>query len=277
MALTLRWKSVTTLPVDGSPLRPETFLGASVGAAERVVLRVGNRSLPLAELFRVDGSGGEERLILEGSLVHVRRLGAAMERGSLIIDGDAGPQLGSGMRGGEIEVSGSAGDWCGAEMAGGRIRIGGDSGHFLGAAYPGSRRGMSEGVILVEGVTGDDAGLLMRRGLIAIRGGSGAGLGRGMIAGTIVSLGGVARSPGAGMKRGTLVLSGPPPTTLDAILPSFQPAGTFRSPFLGVLRRRLSQWRFPGIDAVSWHAVARYNGDLVVGGQGELLVAVGTA
>ena len=38
---------------------------------------------------------------------------------------------------------------------------------------------MREGVILVEGDVGDDAGLAMRRGLIAIAGAAGDGLGRG--------------------------------------------------------------------------------------------------
>ena len=42
MALTLRWRSSTMLPVDGSPLKPETFrerTSADANAAQRRVSR----------------------------------------------------------------------------------------------------------------------------------------------------------------------------------------------------------------------------------------------
>ena len=103
---------------------------------------------------------------------------------------------------------------------------------------------MRDGVILVDGSTGDDAGLQMRRGLIAIRGDTGGGLGRSMIAGTAIVLGSVGRRIGAGMKRGTLVmplLPGPPEAHL---LPTFSLAGRFELPFLTVYFRQLEAWGF---------------------------------
>ena len=59
MSLTLDWRGVTSLPVDGAPLRPGTFLDLSADQASRTPLRVGNTTADLAELFRVQGIGGD--------------------------------------------------------------------------------------------------------------------------------------------------------------------------------------------------------------------------
>lgn len=279
MAFTLTWRGLTSLPVDGSPLSPSAFRGLSADQVRRALLLVGNRKVELAELFDVRGDGesededgGAPRLTIEGDLRHVHGLARGMNGGVLAVEGDVGPELGAELAGGSIVVSGSAGDWAGAEMRGGLIHIKGNAGSFLGAAYPGSRLGMREGVVLVEGSVGDDAGILMRRGLIAVRGDAGGGLGRSMIAGTIIALGNAGPRLAAGMKRGTLVLpnlSEPPESIL---LPSFARAGAFSSPFLGLYERRLADWGFPILPAVSAAVLERYNGDLVVRGQGEVLV-----
>ena len=271
MSLTLKWRAATTLPVDGSPLRPECFLEQAAGVAARMSVRVGNSPVELGELFEVQGERGDECLTLEGDLEHVHGLARGMSLGKLIVRGNAGPELGAEMRSGAIDVEGSAGDWAGAELRGGVMRIRGSAGAYLGAAYPGSRLGMREGVILVEGSAGDEVGCLMRRGLIAIRGAVGAGLGHGMIAGTILVLGNAGRRIGAGMKRGTLVVPGLALPPDDVVLPTFTHAGRFRSPFLAVYYRQLAQWRFPVSAAISSAWLERYNGDLVVGGQGEIL------
>jgi formylmethanofuran dehydrogenase subunit C len=271
MSLTLTWKAATALPVDGTPLRPEQFFEVSCREAARTPLRVGNASLPLAELFDVHGSSGDERLTLEGDLKTVRGLGRGMARGHLVIQGDAGPQLGAEMSGGRIDVTGDAGDWAGAEMREGVLHILGNVGAFLGAACPGGRRGMRGGVIMVEGNAGEDAGLLMRRGLIAIRGHAGGGLGRSLIAGTIVAMGGVGPRLGAGMKRGTMVLPNLAHDLDAVLLPSFAPAGRFRFPFLRLYARQLHDWGFVVPAAVSSAWLERYNGDLVAGGRGEIL------
>jgi formylmethanofuran dehydrogenase subunit C len=272
MALTLSWRGATSLLVDGSPLDPEALRSLSAHQAGRIPLRVGNTTADLTELFQLSAAGDEPRLCVEGDLRHVRGLGRGMASGELFVRGDVGPELGAGMSGGAIDVIGSVGDWTGAEMRGGQIRIKGEAGSYLGAAYPGSRLGMREGVILVEGSVGDDAGLLMRRGLIAIRGNAGAGLGRSMIAGTIMVLGGVGRRLGAGMKRGTLILPALPAPASEILLPSFARAGVLDTPFLRIYFRQLEEWSFPVPPAVSSALLERYNGDLVVKGQGEVLV-----
>jgi formylmethanofuran dehydrogenase subunit C len=272
MSLVLKWLGATSIPVDGSNLRPASFRDPAPAEAGRTRLRVGNGSAELGELFGVEGERGDERLVVEGDLGHVQGLGRGLDGGELVVRGDTGPLLGAEMSGGRIEVDGSAGDWAGAELRGGTLHIRGAAGRFLGAAYPGSRLGMREGVILVEGAAGDDAGMLMRRGLIAIRGGAGLGLGRSMIAGTIVVLGPVGRYAGAGMKRGTLVLPGLEGAPDDVILPTFAPAGRFPMPFLPIYYRQLALWGFATPPAVSSAVLDRYNGDRAVDGRGEVLV-----
>jgi len=271
MSLTLTWRGGTTFPVDGSVLRPETFLDSPADQVSRTRLAVGNTAMELGELFCVQGTRGDERLTVEGDLNHVHGLGREMSRGHMLIRGNVGPGLGAEMTGGTIEVDGSAGDWAGAEMRGGLITIRGSAGSFLGAAYPGSRLGMRDGAILVEGSTGDDAGLLMRRGLIAIRGSAGAGVGRSMIAGTVIVLGPPGGRIGAGMKRGTLVLPSLPRPPEEHLLPTFARAGRFRAPFLTLYCQQLGAWGFSVPQAVSTAYLDRYNGDMVVGGRGEIL------
>lgn len=219
----------------------------------------------------MQGEQGDERLTLEGNLEHVEGIARSMSRGELIIRGDTGPELGAEMVSGFIDVDGSTGDWAGAEMRGGILRIRGSGGDYLGGAYPGSRLGMREGVILVEGSAGDEVGCVMRRGLIAIRGSVGAGLGHAMIAGTILVLGDAGRRIGAGMKRGTLVVPNLTFAPEEIVLPTFAEVGRYRFPFLEVYYRQLGEWGFAVSRAVSSAWLERYNGDLVVGGQGEIL------
>ncbi|MDR3621008.1 MAG: formylmethanofuran dehydrogenase subunit C [Paludisphaera borealis] len=274
MALTLRWRSSTTLPVDGSPLKPETFRERTSADAARVALRVGNATAEVGDLFEIEGDAADGALVVEGDLTHVCRLGRGMATGSLKVRGDVGPQLGAEMAGGLLDLDGSCGDWAGAEMAGGVLRIRGYAGNSLGAAYPGSRRGMREGLILVGGSAGDDVGLLMRRGAIGVKGAVGAGLGRNMIAGTIYACGAVGAMPGAGMKRGSLVLSGLGDDAERSLSPTFHFAVRLSVPILGVYASLFHGHGFVVPPSVSSAEVDRYNGDLAVGGQGEILVAV---
>lgn len=274
MALKLTWKATTTLPVDGSRLRPDLLGTQSTLEVSRLTLRVGNADTTVGDLFVVEAIDGADALVLEGDLTHVRGMGKGMAGGLLVVRGDAGPMLGAEMRGGVVDVEGSVDSWAGAEMRGGLIRIVGGAGDFLGAAFPGSRRGMNEGIILVGGSVGEDAGLQLRRGVIAIQGDAGAGLGRSLIAGTILVGGRPGRFLGAGMKRGSIVLWGEQPGLEGLVLPTFPRAGVFRSTFLLNYAKRLSEKGFtwPIADAVFAGPWERYNGDLASDGRGEILV-----
>jgi len=274
MPLQLQWRGVTGLPVAAEGLAPVTLAPLSPAQRDRWPLRVGNRSVPLAELFRIEGSIDDGHLVLEGDLRQVRQIGRGMTSGRLTIRGNVGTELGAEMTGGTIDVEGSVGDWAGAALGGGLIRIKGNAGKFLGAAYPGSRIGMREGVILVEGNVGDDTGLTMRRGLIAIAGAAGDGLGRALIAGSIFAFGPVGRLAGAGMKRGTLAFYGLLDPSHPELLPTFAPSGRSRPAFLTIYLRRLRQWGFPVPESAFSGPLDRYNGDLGTRGQGEVLIAI---
>jgi hypothetical protein len=77
------------------------------------------------------------------------------------------------------------------------------------------------------------------------------------------------------MKRGSIVLFGPLPSADSAILPTFVPAGQFRSSFLILYKRQLDNWGFqlPCSESVLSSPFERYNGDTVNGGQGEILLS----
>jgi formylmethanofuran dehydrogenase subunit C len=272
MPLTLTWKGPIGRPVEGESLRPDTLAGSADEIARRTVL-AGNASVELGELFRVEGDGGDGRLIFEGDLRPVRGLASGMASGRVEVRGDVGPRLGSGMAGGSIEVEGSAGAWAGAEMRGGSIRIRGNAGDFLGSALPGSRLGMRDGMILVDGAAGNDVGLAMRRGLIAAGGTLGEGAGRGMVAGSIFGFGAAGRGVGAGMKRGTIALFGVEDPDGPELLPSFEPSGAFRPHVLAIYLRMLRTLGFRVPEAAFTIPIRRYNGDRVERGQGEVLVA----
>jgi formylmethanofuran dehydrogenase subunit C len=272
MALYLRWKDATRLPVEADRLRPDVLAGVSPSSLGRMALPLGNTSAEVGELFDVEGDIGDGHLVLEGDLRPVRGIGAAMSAGRITVRGDVGPRAGVGMSGGELTIEGSAGSWAGAEMAGGVLRIAGEAGRGLGAALPGSRRGMTEGAILVGGTAGDDVGLAMRRGLIAVAGGVGMGAGRWMIAGSLFCFGPAGPMLGMGMKRGTIALFGQPDPARPGLLPTFAASGRDRPPFLTIYLRQLASWGMDVPSSVLSGQLARYNGDRADRGQGEILV-----
>lgn len=271
MPWTLRWKRGDGPPVEAVGLAPGAFAGLDRNALGRIAVPEGNRRVALEDLAEIRGEEGDGPLTFEGDLRRLAGIGAGLESGRILVRGDAGPRLGAGMSGGSIEVLGSAGNWLGAGMTGGSIRVRGDAGDGVGAARPGLAVGMREGSILVDGSVGADAGLGMRRGLIAVGGRSGPGLGRGIVAGSIFAFGTVGSGVGAGMRRGSIVLLGGDDPD-GGLLPTFHPSGTFRPPVLTIYLRHLRDLGFAVPEAAFAAGVRRYNGDLVEGGRGEILV-----
>ena len=269
MALTLRWLDATTFPVHAESLRPESFADIPSADIPRFRLPVGNTSAELGELFAISGSIDDGHLVLEGSMRSLGWIARGMSGGRLTIRGDVGPGLGATMAGGTIEVTGNVGDAAGAGMRGGKLSIVGSAGHQLGAAEPGARLGMREGVIFVRGNIGDDAGLAMRRGTIAVAGTAGEGLGRSMIAGSIVVFGQTGPTAGTGMKRGTIALFDQTP-----VAPAFpfRYACRYRPPVMTILLCSLQSHGLPVPTGAFGGDFERYNGDLLEGGRGELLV-----
>jgi formylmethanofuran dehydrogenase subunit C len=269
MAITLQWRNATSFPVYAESLRPETFATLSTAELPRLSLPVGNTTAELGELFTISGALDDEHLILEGSMPSLGWIGRGMASGRLTIRGNVGPGLGATMSGGTIAVTGNVGNAAGAGMRGGTLSIVGNAGHQLGAAEPGARLGMRDGLILVRGNIGDDAGLALRRGVIAVEGNAGEGLGRAMIAGSIVVFGQAGTTTGIGMKRGTIALFDEAPA--KPFFP-FQYACRYRPPVMTILLRSLRSHGFLIPSSAFDGSFERYNGDMLEGGRGELLV-----
>ena len=266
--LSLRYRGQTELPVEVEGIVPETVRDLSPPAIEQLPIQFGNQSVPLAELFQVEGDASDERIEWVGDLAGVHWIGAKMAIGAMRVAGSAGRHAGSRMRGGSLVIEGDAGDWLGAELRGGDVRVLGNAGHLVGAAYRGSPRGMNRGSIVVHGAAGDEIGAVMRRGLIAVGGSAGDFAGVNMRAGTVLLAGPTGRRHGAGMRRGTLAFMNSQPT----LLPGFTAACRYRPDFLRVLLRHLATLGFPVPDLWLASDYALYSGDLIEGGRGELLV-----
>jgi formylmethanofuran dehydrogenase subunit C len=266
MSLTLTLTSAPEVPLEAEALSPERFEGMSAAQAAAVAVLHGNRRAQIGDFFRVDGKGnGELRVV--GDCARVKRIGAAMTRGSLVIEGNAGMHLGAGMSGGSIVVKGNAGDSAGVEMLGGLIVVMGNAGHLVGSTIRGGSVGVRGGEIIVHGNVGNETGSNMRRGLIAVGGDAGDFTGVDMLAGNVVVLSQLGWRSGAGMKRGTIVSTRP-----ADMLPTFSYACTYRPV---MLRLVLAHLRNRGLLVTGAHVTGRYrrwSGDSVEMNRGEILL-----
>ncbi len=268
MPLTLSYNNAANTPLEVEGVTPDALRELSIAEIEKMEVFHGNRKHPLAEFFAVSGEPESGELHWEGDLTGVHWIGAGMKDGVIRIAGNAGRHIGSEMSGGEIHVEGDVSDWLGAEMSGGLIHVRGRAGHLVGSAYRGSTRGMKGGAILVEGDCGNETGHTMRRGLIAIGGSSGDLAAFNMLAGTVILCGEAGIRHGAGMKRGTLVLLHPDPAP---ILPTFRYACQTQPLAMQLLNRNLTGMGFN--HAASLAAPLKlYNGDMLEGGRGEILL-----
>ncbi|AMV27062.1 Formyltransferase/hydrolase complex Fhc subunit C [Gemmata sp. SH-PL17] len=264
--LTLRASSAIPLEVEG--ITPDKVAGLSVLEVAKLPIQYGNRSEPLGEFFEVIPDPYRMAdLHFSGDTRNVKYIGAGMTRGRVFAEGRVGLHAGARMSGGSLILDFSAAGWLGAEMRGGTIEVRGSAGDQVGAAYRGSRRGMTGGTIYVRGSVGDELGLLMRRGSIIVEGACGEFAGASMIAGTLVLLGDVGERCGAGMKRGTIL------TTREPLLPpSFRFSCDYKPSFLPLYLRQLRETgvNFPSAFGVG--TVRCFRGDLLAGGNGEVLV-----
>ena len=271
MALHLKYKGQTGVPVEVEGLTPTALPGMSLAEIEKQPIFHGNQKLPLAEFFDISGDAGDLRMEWQGDLAGVHWIGTKMSEGEVHVTGNVGRHVGSEMTGGEIHVAGDAGDWVGGEMHGGLIHVRGNAGHLVGAAYRGSPRGMTGGVLVVGGDVGNEVGHTMRRGFLAVGGSCGDFPAINMIAGTMLVFGGCGIRAAAGMRRGTLAVLGQRPP----LLPTFRFGGVFRPAFLLLYLRQLARlnFAFPG-DLVD-SELATYDGDLLTTGRGEVLMRAG--
>ena len=269
MALRLVYRAQTNIPVEVEGIVPNVIRALPLSEIEKLPIFHGNQQTVLGDLFSISGSADDGRMEWEGDLSGVHWIGAKMTEGTIHISGPAGRHVGSEMSGGAIHADGSVGDWVGGEMRKGLIHVRGRAGHLVGAAYRGSAQGMLGGAILIQGDAGNEIGHTMRRGLIAIGGTAGDLVGFNMLAGTIILFGESGIRHGAGMRRGTIAFldQRPPP-----LLPSFRRACRLRPEILQLALRYLEKHQFPLDREIFQTDMELYNGDMINGGRGEILL-----
>ena len=253
-------------PLEAEGVRPDAFASLSESEIAGLPVRWGKEKLRLGDFFEVRG-GRSAELRIAGDAARVHRLGAGMQGGTLLVEGDVGAHVGAGMTGGELRVEGSAGDFAGAELRGGLLEVRGRAGDFAGGAYAGSARGMTGGIVVVRGGAGAFAGERMRRGFMVVGGDAGDHAGLGMIAGTLLVLGSAGRRPGAGLKRGSIVLHGP-----TRLLQTYRYACTCTPSFLALYEAALRRHWADGFGRFTGARYRRYTGDYAELGKGEILV-----
>ena len=197
--------------VEAEAIKPESFAGKSKEEIEALLVWQGPEKLPLSSFFDVEASSPsaspeETRIILQGDLSRVKRIGEGMKAGSIEIDGPAGMHLGAEMAGGSILVKGNAGSWSGREMKGGLLHIKGDCGDHVGSAYRGSWRGMTGGQIIIEGNARSQLGGGLAGGQITVGGDVENFCGIRQSGGLILVRGSAVRGVGAEMNGGTIAV-----------------------------------------------------------------------
>ncbi len=218
----LKFKGSKTV-LEAEVINPNVFSGKKIEEIENLTVYHGNRRAKLGEFFDIEGTSCDDasklRIVVEGNLENVKRIGEGMNSGEIVVKGNVGMHLGDFMSGGRIVVEGNTASYCATEMKGGELIIKGNAGDFLGAAYRGSWVGMQGGLIVVEGNVGRELCTFMNGGKVVVKGNAGDFAGAHMKKGLIV-IQGSARRVGAQMLNGTIVVL----TNVEP-LPSFELVG----------------------------------------------------
>lgn len=271
MALFIRLRDKTSIPVEVDSIRMEQVRTQSADEVKATLVQYGNKQIPLGQFFDVEGSAADdEEIVWEGDCSHVKLIGSNLASGRIRVEGNSGMHLGAEMSGGEIIVNGNSGDWVGAEMHGGRIHVHGNVGHLVGSVYRGGNRGMTAGEIIIDGDAGNEIGHAMRRGLIAVGGRSGDAAGMSMIAGTILLFGEAGIRPGPSMRRGTIAFFDG--ASAPEMLPTFRATGVCQPTFMRLYLQHLKSLNFALPDSALEARFRRYNGDFLELGKGEILI-----
>ena len=265
--ITLRLKASGTIPVEVDGILPETVLGLSVNEICALKIHAGKDVVELGEVFDVTVDGNEA-LVFEGDLRHVKHIGENMTWGLVIVNGDAGMHLAQHMKGGTLVVNGNLEPRCCCEMSGGTVIVNGNAKAMLGSPLPGNNKGMRGGLIAVFGSVGSRAGEGMRRGLIAVSGDAGDFAGANMIAGTMVVFGKMGLNAGGGMKRGSIVSLG----GTERVLPTFLYSCLYTPVYLKLYLKYLSDLGFAVTKEMLNGPYRRYAGDMSALGKGEILI-----
>ncbi|KAF5430500.1 formylmethanofuran dehydrogenase subunit C [Candidatus Methanophagaceae archaeon] len=217
---------VAKIPVEVESLTPDKLVGKSEAEVKAVKVWWGNKEENTGDLFDVSvegtaGSADEVKIVLDGDLSRVKRIGDGMTAGEIVANSNVDMHCGAMMSGGKITVKGNADCWAGREMKGGELVIDGDAAANLCAMYRGEDKGMTGGKVTVGGNADECVGQYMAGGEIVIKGNARMLAGLNMSGGKMV-IGGDAVMPGADMTKGEITVKG----TVQDMMPSFKLEGT---------------------------------------------------
>jgi formylmethanofuran dehydrogenase subunit C len=205
-------------PITAPSINPDVFEEKSVAEIAELPVYEGNRKKKLGNLFKIEKNSEEmPSITINGDVSKVKRVGMGMEKGEIVINGNAGMHLGEKMLGGKITVNGNAEGWTGSAMKGGVIEIHGDASDYLASPYRGTSVGMRGGEIVVDGKVGSDSACYMKGGVIKIKGGAGPFLGYHMKKGTIYVEKECKTRVGASMTGGKIIIN----AFLEQVMPTF--------------------------------------------------------
>jgi formylmethanofuran dehydrogenase subunit C len=266
MTMVLGLRAQPSQRLDLSALTPDRLAGLTESAIAAIELQSTRERVCVGDVFRLQ-MGDPAQLVFEGGSERFDRVGTAMTRGVIRVEGEVGGEAGRLMSGGRLEIAGNAGPWAASRMKGGVIEIAGAAGDRLGGPLPGETSGMRGGVVVVRGDAGARAADRLRRGTIIVEGKTGAQPGSRMIAGTLILRRRAGLLPGYLMGRGSIIAA----EDCEEMSPSFADCGVhdlvatrlmadFIKPYSAELAAMIRRpWR-------------RFLGDMAVIGKGEIFV-----
>jgi formylmethanofuran dehydrogenase subunit C len=264
LVLTLR--QIPEQRLDLSPLVPQRLAGKSAAEIAALELQTTRTRVTVGDAFRLRmGDAGHIRI--ENAVDRLDRVGAGMNDGEIVVNGDVGVQAGRLMTGGRLQITGSAGPWAASAMRGGEMEIGGDVGDRLAGPLAGETVGMRGGLVIVRGNAGARAGDRMRRGIILVEGGAGRYAGSRMIAGTLMVRRAAGPLPGYLMRRGTIVLGG----GCETLSPTFVDCGAHDLVALRLMANLIAAYSAP-LASITRRTRQRLAGDMAVLGKGEIFL-----
>ena len=264
--LTLTLRNASAGRVDLSGLVPHKIAGLEMRDIAQMVIGKTRDQFRLGDVFDITGTLSDT-LTFVGTTALCDGLGAELESGTIIVEGNAGAYAGRAMKSGRLDMRGSVGDFLAAGLKGGLVTVKGSAGDFVGAVLTGEKNGMAGGTVVVEGDIGERAGDRMRRGTILTRGKTGASAGSRMLGGTIWAEGGLGPTPGPLLRRGTLIAP-----SVARMTDTFADCGRHDLGILAIMNMHFRDTLGALAPKPLPKFVRRFAGDLATAGKGEILL-----
>src|SRR4030043_1185616 len=94
-------------PVIADCVCPDVFKDKSLEEIRELQVWEGNKQKQLGKLFRIEETSQKDPIVtIQGNVSKLRRIGARMKEGEILVNGNVGMHLGEEMRGGGITVQG---------------------------------------------------------------------------------------------------------------------------------------------------------------------------